>query len=119
MVLGSKKGNIEYSIILFGLIFMLLTNISLGYVIDDDLIEIYDVEDNVDDFIDSLDLGTVSSTLLGVILSAVSKFFGLFGVNFIATISILPGFVSALIGFLNALVVVSIVMYLIDKLWIG
>jgi hypothetical protein len=112
-------GSIEFKVILYGLIFMVITNISLGYIIDESMITNYDAETEVSDYVDSLDLGWFSGGALSLILSISSLFFSLFGVDFILMIEVLPTFMLTILTFFNVLIVFSLIMYLIDRIWIG
>jgi len=117
---GFVGGSIELSLIIYGLIFMLLLNISLGFVIDETLISSYDIEDNINDYVnDTLDLGILLGSAVTGLLWMVSVFFSIFGINFIAVITILPTWMTGLFILYNSLISFAIIMYFVDRLWLG
>ena len=110
----------ELSLIVFGLIFMLLLNISLGFIIDSSLINNYDVESTISGYInESMDLGIILSSAVTGLLWFVDLFFSVFGVNFIAVITILPLWMTTVLVLYNSLITFAIIMYLVDRIWIG
>jgi len=121
MKLNKKAaGSTELSLIVFGLIFMLLLNISLGFIIDSSLINNYDVESTISGYInESMDLGIILSSAVTGLLWFVDLFFSVFGVNFIAVITILPLWMTTVLVLYNSLITFAIIMYLVDRIWIG
>lgn len=115
----NKKGSTELNIVIFGVIFLFLTNVSLGFVIDT-YVEGSDLETSVDSYVnDTLDLGVILGAFVSGILWVITIFFSLFGVNFIGALIILPIWVLGFLAIINSLVIFALIMYFVDRLWIG
>jgi len=119
----SKKAvssSIELSVIIFGLIFMTFLNISLGFVLDSSLVSNYDPEATISEYVNNeLDLGIVLGSAVTGLLWLINIFFSIFGVNFVGVITILPLWVGSIFLLLNTLISFSIIMYFVDRIWIG
>jgi len=115
MIYKNNKANTEFKIVIFGFIFMILLNISLGFIIDPSQIQNFNEQDVIDDIVS--ELGLISGTITSIILNMGILFFGLFGINFIAGIVILPPIVLSLITFFNLLVTFSLIFYIVEKIW--
>ena len=114
------SGSVELNIIIFGLIFMTLLNISLGFILDSNLYETKNISDDISNYVyTGLGATALFAPFLLILVAILSLFFSLFGVSFIIAISVLPLWVSAIILLLNALVIFSIIMYFVERLWIG
>lgn len=119
-MIKNKKGAVtELSVIIFGIIFISLLNLSLGFILDSSLVSSYDPEVTVIEFVDSLDLNFFYTGMLIGLLTIVNLFFSLFGVNFVSAISVVPTLFITLIGLFNSIVIFALIMYLINRLWIG
>lgn len=116
----SKKGSVtELGIILFGIIFLSLLNFSLGYVLDSSIVSNYDAETTVSDYVETLDFGIMGSALATALLSVVTLFFSVFGINFVASISVLPSALIVFFTLFNGIIIFALIMYLVDRFWIG
>lgn len=113
------SGSTELNIIIFGVIFLFLTNISIGFVLDS-YVEGSSVETSVESYVnDELDLGVILGSFVTAILWIFTIFFGLFGVNFIGALILLPSWFLGMIGLINAIIIFAIIMYFVDRIWIG
>lgn len=116
----NKKGTMELSIILFGLVFTLIMNIFLSFALNSGIVTDYDAEATIEEYVNSeLDLGITLSVVITGLLWVISVFFGIFSINFVSFISVLPTFMISIYSFFNALLCFSIIMYFVDKIWIG
>lgn len=109
--------SLELKIIINSLIFMALLNISLGFIIDASLIDNYDQQQVINDL--TGELGTVAGFITSTLLDVGQFLFSLFGVDFIASISILPVWVITLLVLYNVIVAIMVVFYIIDRVWVG
>lgn len=118
-MLNNKKGtgSVEFKVILFGLIFMTILNITLGLIVDPSMIQDYDQQEQADELVS--ELGPVGGFFANSLLSIGVTVYGIFGVDFIAVVTVLPTFVLVLINLLNTVVVFSLIFYLVDRLWLG
>lgn len=96
---------------------MALLNISLGFIIDSSLIENYDQQQVIDDL--TSELGAIAGFITNALLDIGQFLFGLFGVDFIASITILPLWVISLLVLYNIIVSIMVVFYIVDRLWVG
>jgi len=102
---------------------MTLLNVSLGFI-SESIYNVeftnYETENTISNYVnDELDFGYIGGSVVTGLLWVVSVFFSLFGINFIAVISLLPLWLTTLFLLLNTITAFSIIMYFVDRIWIG
>ena len=106
----------ELKIIVFGLFFLIMLNFSLGFVIPDS-VEDLNEEEILNEITD--ELGIISGFITTALINIGLFFFGLFGINFLSAIVLMPLWFNVILVTFNILMVLSIIFYLVDRLWIG
>ncbi|MFW6377221.1 MAG: hypothetical protein ACOCZ5_01120 [bacterium] len=111
----NKKGVIELRIVIVGLITMLILNGVVGLLTPN--YSLQDRQETLDELTD--EMGVLSSTIVDTILALGSGLFSLFGVDFIASIDVLPTWFISFLVVYNVIVIFSFIMYLVDRFWFG
>lgn len=110
-------GDFEYKTMIIGIIFFLFLNISLGFVIGNEPVEHFDKQEVLDEV--TSELGVIGGFISTALLEIGLVFFGLFGVNFISAIAILPLWMNLILVTYNIIIVLAVIFWLVSRLWIG
>lgn len=114
---NNKKGQTsELGIIIFGLIFITLSNIAIGFILDSSFVDTNDGENTISGYVDSLDVGVFVGVVLTGIITLASLFFSIFGVDFIVAITVLPLWTLGLYALINGIILFALLMYFYDQL---
>lgn len=115
----NKKGSTEYKVIIFGIMFMAILNIFLGYMVDYSIgtITDYDAETAISEL--TADMGYLSSWITEVLLEVGAIVFGIFGIDFVGAIYVLPLWAGGLLLLFNYAIVFTVIFYIVDRFWIG
>lgn len=124
-------GSLEFNVVITLLFFNFFVGIGLNHMVPDQKVEdltktdvvnnIYGLEEE-NERDEELELGFFGSIGWNVVwffISLTDLYFMIFGVDIIGGLTILPSFISATIILLNYTLLFSMIMYLVNRFWVG
>lgn len=108
---------LEFRMVMFGVIFMFILNTLLVLFVSPDQIQDFNQDSVIEDITD--ELGAVSGFITSALLNIGIAMFGLFGIDFIAYVSVLPLWVLSALTLYNIIIVFALIFYLVDRIWVG
>ena len=112
-------GSTELKFIVFGAFFFVILGTLLNQTFPAVETNSFDQQEVINELTSSENLGTLSGFITGALLNIGLALFGLFGIDFIGAIIGLPAWINVLLGVFMTIYTIFVIMYLIDRLWVG
>ena len=110
-------GSTELKFVIFGAFFFVILGTLLNQTFPAVETNSFEQQSIIDDL--TSELGAVSGFITAALLNIGLALFGLFGIDFIGVIVGLPAWINFLLGVFMTLYTIFVIMYLVDRLWLG
>lgn len=114
-MISHKKGSVELKIVIIAIFFMFILNLFVAQITPD--YSDFEQQEVIDEITDELD--AVSGFITTALLNVGITLFSIIGVDFIGAIEILPTWFITFISIYNTIVVIALIFYLVDRIWVG